>query len=206
MLLLTDFLAYAAEEEPDELLDRLEACTSSNARSSVIGKLSSKQVRACLELAGANALTAREHTRDELEHELTVRAAPFFRSLCPQAPPLTPLSFPVGIISTARRSWIPSCSSLRCSLAFATIDGDLWRPNSFVDGVGRQLPRGHFPSRRQEVPSAFTSALFVLVIVGGAHANRFSAAATGVQGCAQRDVVTEESRGHTRYDEGFGVE
>lgn len=60
---------FAAAEEPDEILDRLESATNKRA---IVRQLDAHQVRAVLLLAQENAQASRFHAVEQLQKELAV--------------------------------------------------------------------------------------------------------------------------------------
>lgn len=65
-------LPIAAEEEPDEVLDRLEETSN---KASLVRKLTARQAHGCLALAGEKSNQARYAAVAELEKELAVRCS-----------------------------------------------------------------------------------------------------------------------------------
>ncbi|ORY79270.1 hypothetical protein BCR35DRAFT_332060 [Leucosporidium creatinivorum] len=134
------------EEEPDEILDRLEGTSTIKEKEAILRKLSPRQANGALALAGEMAVQARYAAQEELEKELAVHGLP----------PRDVRGFRVLRIKDARIGSKPFTSKRTAQLT--VWDADSLGADFFQQGaryfVTNVIPKGTWKRQSEEITLA----------------------------------------------------
>lgn len=125
----------AAEEEPDEILDRLDGAPN---KAAIINTLSARQVASTLQLAAENSIRDKHQAISEIEQDLAVRPRPRPRLPASELTPTSQTSFPprnVRVFRALRIRDAQEADTPSSRTALLTVwDADGFADDFFVEG------------------------------------------------------------------------